>query len=487
MRALLVVPATALALVVPWLACEGSAEVLSGLVRSNDAPIHAQPSDASPIVMTLQAGAGVSFEGPCDAEQSWCNVRAKNRNDHDRPVTGWMRTMVMFPSDGVRLYEKRMFAEAAAVLIREIGSAGSDSLVSSWLRFYLGRSEGLAGQVDKAVTSLEEVIQVGPQSAFAPYAFLALAKLYLRKGDVAAALGVYERMLNAFADYTIDVHECLYYSPVGDAETCYGASIKKRVDATRKFLAVKTSADRTGAATHTSALQKARAWYDLGQAWEAKNEVDPDRLNDVGLIDISEALRCYEMAVKAAPKSAAAGKAAWRLIDFSQPYEWEGDWQGKARWALEKYGSFMKTYPDHSLVGEALFRIAVATWAKAGYPELYGYIIVPGGWEDWGKRQKELEQWFDTKGFGGGRGDLVVQHPELTPEARRRFQDVVSRYPKTASAALAKYYVAVIDDYCLKNTPSALRSYERFVHQNPNANPYVDKAKQRIAVLRAQK
>ena len=56
-----------------------------------------------------------------------------------------------------------------------------------------------------------------------------------------------------------------------------------------------------------------------------------------------------------------------------------------------------------------------------------------------------------------------------------------------ASAALAKYYVAVIDDYCLKNTPSALRSYERFVHQNPNANPYVDKAKQRIAVLRAQK
>ena len=80
-----------------------------------------------------------------------------------------------------------------------------------------------------------------------------------------------------------------------------------------------------------------------------------------------------------------------------------------------------------------------------------------------------------------------MQHPELTPEARRRFQDVVSRYPKTASAALAKYYVAVIDDYCLKNTPSALRSYERFVHQNPNANPYVDKAKQRIAVLRAQK
>ena len=75
-----------------------------------------------------------------------------------------------------------------------------------------------------------------------------------------------------------------------------------------------------------------------------------------------------------------------------------------------------------------------------------GYVAVrtkyylpdePDGWEAWKKRQTELEQWFDTKGFGGGRGDLVVQHPELTPEARRRFQDVVSRYPKTASAALA--------------------------------------------------
>ena len=485
MRALLV-PATALALAVPWLACEASAEVLSGLVRSNDAPIHAQPSDASPIVMTLQAGAGVSFEGPCDAQQPWCNVRAKNRNDRGRPITGWMRTMVMFPSDGVSLYEKRMFAEAAAVLIREIGSAGADPLVSSWLRFYLSRSEEETGQVDKAVTSLEEVIQIGPQNTFAPYAFLALAKLYLRKGDVALALGVYERMLNAFADYTVDFDACNYYSPVSvDYVMCSGnPSIKQRVDATRKFLAIKTSADRTVAAAHTSALQKARAWYDLGQAWE---EADPHRLNLVGLIDTSEALRCYEMAVKAAPKSAAAGKAAWRLIDFSQPYEWEGDWQGKARWALEKYGSFMKTYPDHSLVGEALFKIAVATWVKAGYPELYGYIIEPDGWEAWKKRQTELEQWFDTKGFGGGRGDLVVQHPELTPEARRRFQDVVSRYPKTASAALAKYYVAVIDDYCLKNTPSALRSYERFVHQNPNANPYVDKAKQRIAVLRAQK
>jgi len=373
------------------------------------------------------------------------------------------------------------------VLIREIGSAGSDSLVSSWLRFYLGRSEELAGQVDKAVTSLEEVMQIGPQSALAPYAFLALARLYLRKGDVAAALGVYERMLKAFADYTVDVHECLYYSPVGDSEICHGAHIKKRIDATRKFLAIKTSADRTVAAAHTSALQKARAWYDLGQAWEAKNEVDPGRLNSVGLTDASDAVHCYEMAIKAAPKSPAAGKAAWRLIDFSGYYEWEGDWQGKADWALEKYGSFIKTYPGHSLVGEALFMIAVATWVKAGYPELYGYIIEPDGWEAWTKRQNELEQWFDTKGFGGGRGDLVVQHPELTPEARRQFRDVIIRYPKTRSAPLATYYMAVIDDYCLKNTQRALRAYERFVHQYPNANPYVDKAKQRIAVLRAQK
>jgi outer membrane protein assembly factor BamD (BamD/ComL family) len=62
--------------------------------------------------------------------------------------------------------------------------------------------------------------------------------------------------------------------------------------------------------------------------------------------------------------------------------------------------------------------------------------------------------------------------------------DVVSRYPRTPFAAQAKYYVAVIDDYCLKDTKSALRAYDSFLRQYPNAKPYTEKARQRLTVLR---
>ena len=186
-----------------------------------------------------------------------------------------------------------------------------------------------------------------------------------------------------------------------------------------------------------------------------------------------------------APGSDVAGRAAWKLIGFSQPYEWEGDWQGKAEWVLEQHGSFIKTYPRHELVGEALFKMAVATWAKAGYPELYGYIIRPEGWGPaWLTRKDQLEQWFDTRGFGGGQGELVAQHPEQTLEARRVFQDLLRRYPQTQSAAMAKYYIAVISDYCLQDAKAALSDYDAFVSQYPSATPYTAKATQRISFLR---
>jgi outer membrane protein assembly factor BamD (BamD/ComL family) len=96
----------------------------------------------------------------------------------------------------------------------------------------------------------------------------------------------------------------------------------------------------------------------------------------------------------------------------------------------------------------------------------------------------ELKQVFDTSGFDGGAGELIEQHPELTPAARQLLMDVVSRYPRTPFAAQAKYYVAVIDDYCLKDTKSALRAYDSFLRQYPNAKPYTEKARQRLTVLR---
>jgi hypothetical protein len=72
-----------------------------------------------------------------------------------------------------------------------------------------------------------------------------------------------------------------------------------------------------------------------------------------------------------------AGKAAWRLIDFSQPYEWEGDWQGRAEW------------------------------------------------QAWQAKKTQLEQWFETRGFGGGQGESVVrQYPRATPYADKARQRI---------------------------------------------------------------
>jgi tetratricopeptide (TPR) repeat protein len=471
------------------------AEPASALVRLKDAPLHARPDDASPVIVTLQPGTGLSLAAPCVADQAWCNVTARNRDTRGSLVTGWMRAAVMFPSAGIRTYlETSHSADAASLLRNEIRTVGDDPLVGSWLRFYLSVAREELDQLDnasqslqnEAAQSLEEVIRLGKENVFVPFAYLALAKLHLRHSDVAGALRVYEAMVSAFPDYAIDFAAC-YASPVVvKVAVCSGDRvIQKRIDATRRFLGRKLNAERVIASVPAPAPEVAAAWYDLGQAWEEKDEIDPDRLGVAQTVDVSDARRCYEAAVTSAPGSDVAGKAAWRLIDFSHPYEWDGDWQGRADWMLEQYGVFVNTYPDHEYTGEALFKMGVATWVKAGYPELYHYIIVPEGFGTaWQAKKTALEQWFDTGGFGGGKGELVAQHPEQTLDARRMFQDVVSRFPQTQSAAMAKFYIAVISDYCLKDTKAALSEYGDFVRQYPRATPYIDKAKQRIALLR---
>ena len=49
--------------------------------------------------------------------------------------------------------------------------------------------------------------------------------------------------------------------------------------------------------------------------------------------------------------------AAWRLIAFTEPYEWEGDWEAQTNWNVREYGAFREQYPSHVLAGEAMFRI----------------------------------------------------------------------------------------------------------------------------------
>jgi hypothetical protein len=49
---------------------------------------------------------------------------------------------------------------------------------------------------------------------------------------------------------------------------------------------------------------------------------------------------------------------------------------------------------------------------------------------------------------------------------------------------MARYYSAVILDYCLKDAKRALVEYDAFLKTHPTLDPYVTRASGRIAALR---
>ncbi len=103
-----------------------------------------------------------------------------------------------------------------------------------------------------------------------------------------------------------------------------------------------------------------------------------------------------------------------------------------AEWLTGEYGAFVRDYPSHPHAGEALFKVAQATWATAGYPEVFGYIFTPDGWPAWRTKAAELEVRFDTGGFGGGsKGPVLPVNRDETLRALAMFkdEDVVARYP----------------------------------------------------------
>ena len=184
------------------------------------------------------------------------------------------------------------------------------------------------------------------------------------------------------------------------------------------------------------------------------------------------------------PEADRAGYLAWNRIVDSEP-EWEGDIEGQAEWTLRNYGDFLKEHPRHALAGEAMFKVATATWAKGGYPEVFHIIITQGTWVDWKAKQRYLDQWFDTSGFGGGVGwpVMVKQDAKQAVRAREIFRKLVAKYPSAKSAVTAKYYSAVILDYCLNDRRNALVEYRAFVDKHSDAAPLAEKARRRIAVL----
>jgi hypothetical protein len=129
-----------------------------------------------------------------------------------------------------------------------------------------------------------------------------------------------------------------------------------------------------------------------------------------------------------------------------------------------------------------------AASARAGYPEVFGYIESRGTPEDWKREKEYLSQWFETSGFGGGVGIITPKrHPRETVKALQIFREVVTKYPRTRSAPMAQYYSAVIFDYCLNGANNAVRQYNIFLQNVPNGDSYVDRAKKRVAELSARK
>jgi tetratricopeptide (TPR) repeat protein len=455
------------------------------LVLATDARVYATASFDAPVLATLPHGALVHVQRK-GAE--WCVVYISAPPGVARGINGAMRCGDLVQSAGLAAFGNKQFSVAASLLSDEV-RATDDPLIGSWLQFFLGYAHWAAGGTDRARETFEAITARRPSVPLGADAFVAQAKLAWSEGRPDAAIAAYERMLVAYPDFrgrgyvydfSIDSAEVEWdsHAPIrlGDGQ------IQRRLVAARRLVAVTRSTEATLQAQRSTPIQRASAWLALGRAWEAKNEVDPGRVGIVYIPDQTEARQAYEAAIAAAPGSASAGSAAWRLIAFSEPYEWEGMWEDQSAWNITEYGAFRDRYPSHELGGEALFKIATARWVQAGYTEVYRYFSAPD-LDAYNGRKRQLDAWFDTTGFGGGTGGGVVpQHPEQTATALKLFREVVAKYPATESAAMAQYYIAVILDYCLGQGESARPEYEAFIRKYPKAEPYVGKARERLRI-----
>jgi tetratricopeptide (TPR) repeat protein len=450
------------------------------LVYGHDLPVRARADEKSEIVKVFPVGSALflSVWAECD-RASWCLVVLAP----GQVKTGWVKADSLFFSEGVSRFAGRRPEDAADTLATELTRA-PDAVVASWLRVYLAYSQMNAGDFSRARRTIDDLVRGSRNTPFNAAAYILLAKWSFWQGDIAGGVRAYEQLLAIYPNYkaTTADSECCDRSVTWNNDIGSGnPSIRVRVDVNRRLTAAKAATARAVANPSTTPLELATLWYRQGEAVERKRRDDPNHATD-GPQDRSEERQCYEAAIAAAPGSEPAGRAAWRLVPLSAPYEWEGDWRGISAWMLDNYGRFVASYPHHPLTGEAKFQIAKARWGGAGYPEIFNYIFPVRGLEDFAAHGAVLEQWFDTRGFGGGGGELV---PQDTAEAARTiplFEDVVEHFSTTASAGLAAYYIGVIYDHCLNDRTHALTAYRRFTQAYPT-NPNVGRARKRIAIL----
>jgi outer membrane protein assembly factor BamD (BamD/ComL family) len=350
-----------------------------------------------------------------------------------------------------------------------------------------GYAEWAADHLDRAAAIFDAAARQLPRSPLSPVAFVAEAKVRLAQGRPGDAVRAYDALLIAFPGYHLPANcvETAAFTNVDmnkGANVCLGSvAIAERAAAVRGQIKALDRSDRVQADPDATPLEKAQALYDVGRQWERTDAVDPSFATfELEIVVPVRARNAYEAAITAAPGSRPAGYAAWRLIELGAPRDgYEGDWEGAADGWLGEFGDFLEKYPHHPLAGEAIFNTALARWIKAGYPEVMGYLQEGA---DLDVSRARIETWFDTSGFGG----LVprtARHPEATGTALKMFRSVAINYPNTKSAASARYYAAVLLDWCLDDKKAAIAEYRRLVARYPNAAPFADKARARIKSL----
>jgi tetratricopeptide (TPR) repeat protein len=398
-------------------------------------------------------------------------------------MRGWARASDLWLLEGMRLgFWTDRHQEAARALLTE-ASGTSEPTIAAWLRLCAAREQALIRQFDAAVATLDGVARAGGR--FAPVAYLAAARIRNEHDNLPGVIRTYEAMLAAFPDYQLNVAQCAADVMARFIDVCDGEpSIEKRLEAVRLFKGQRPVLEREIADTSRPAVDRAASAVRLANAWQAKASVDPGPNPETFQVRSPAARRLYERAVQLAPGSTPAGDAAWKLIWFTEPYEWEGDIDGQYAWTLAQFRPFVAAYPRHEYAGDALFNIALAAWAHGGYPEVLSIV----GGPDYGPAKiRALEPWFVTGGFGGGPG--VTFPPPDQHQARAAltmFQQIVNAYPTSASVPMASYYVAVIYDYCLGDKAHAIPAFEAFLAAHADS-PYAAKAGARLAALRGER
>jgi outer membrane protein assembly factor BamD (BamD/ComL family) len=451
------------------------------LVYGHDLPVPAQADEKAEIVRVFPIGSALSLSVRTECDRtSWCEVFVGYAGG--RPKTGWARAESLFFSEGIARFAGGDRDGAEDALAGDLARA-PDAVVASWLRVYLAYAQMNTNDFSAARKTIDDLIRGSRNTPFNAAADIALAKWSFWQEDTAAGVRAYEQLLTIYPNYMVKTadNECCDRSVTWNNDIASGhRSIRVRINVNRRLAVAKAATAQAVASPSTTPIELATLWYRQGAAVEAKRRDDPNHATD-GPQDRSEERESYEAAVAAAPGSDPAGRAAWRLIDLSAPYEWEGDWMGISKWLLDNHRRFLAPYPRHAFAGEARFQIAIATWGAAGYPEVFDYVFPVSGL-DYSAHRKLLEQWFDTRGFGGGNTNPVTQDPAAAARAIPLFEDVVDHFPTTASAGLAAYYIGVIYDLCLNDQTHALAAFRRFANAYP-ANPNVGRARKRIAAL----